>query len=248
MVDPGTQATLSINFDPNDHTPFTLTSGKVVQAGSLEALCDAINNSVVTLQNGTPPPPPAPVYPLEARIVDNRLQITSNYPQYTFGLGNDTSGVLAALGINTYFKGTGPADIAVRTDLVLNKNLINAGHMNGAGESNTGDSQTASLIAQLADKRVNFAHWNGSVSNQSIGNYYGSIIANVGGKTANSEFQETSTTIVANELYDRQSEVSGVNLDEEMSNLIKFQASYKAAAKLITTADQMLQTLLSLKQ
>jgi flagellar hook-associated protein 1 FlgK len=33
-----------------------------------------------------------------------------------------------------------------------------------------------------------------------------------------------------------------------MSNLIKFQASYKAAAKLITTADEMLQTLLSLKQ
>jgi flagellar hook-associated protein 1 FlgK len=38
-----------------------------------------------------------------------------------------------------------------------------------------------------------------------------------------------------------------VNLDEEMSDLIKYQASYTAAAKLITTADQMLQTILSLK-
>jgi flagellar hook-associated protein 1 FlgK len=228
MVDPGTQATLQINFDPN--------------VGSLEDLKNAINSSSVTLADGTS------ITPLKASIVDNRLQIASSDPKYTFGMGNDTSGVLAALGLNTYFKGTGPADIAVRTDLVLNQNLINAGHMNGAGESNTGDAQTARLIAQLADKRVDFAHWSGSVSNQSIGNYYGSIIANVGGKTANSEFQETSTTIIANELYDRQSEVAGVNLDEEMSNLIKFQASYKAAAKLITTADQMLQTLLSLKQ
>ena len=42
--------------------------------------------------------------------------------------------------------------------------------------------------------------------------------------------------------------VSGVNLDEELTNLIKYQSSYVAAAKLITTADQMLETLLGLKQ
>ena len=42
--------------------------------------------------------------------------------------------------------------------------------------------------------------------------------------------------------------VSGVNLDEELANLIKYQSSYTAAAKLITTADQMLETLLGLKQ
>ena len=39
-----------------------------------------------------------------------------------------------------------------------------------------------------------------------------------------------------------------MNLDEEMANLIKYQHSYTAAAKLITTADQMLQTLLGLKE
>jgi len=38
---------------------------------------------------------------------------------------------------------------------------------------------------------------------------------------------------------------SGVSLDEEMANLIKFQHAYSAAAKLITTSDEMLRTLLN---
>ena len=50
------------------------------------------------------------------------------------------------------------------------------------------------------------------------------------------------------DLEDQVSSVTGVNLDEEMANLIKYQHSYTAAAKLITTADQMLQTLLGLKE
>ena len=53
---------------------------------------------------------------------------------------------------------------------------------------------------------------------------------------------------MTNDLAERTASVSGVNMDEEMSNLIKYQHSYTAAAKLITTADQMLQTLLGLKQ
>jgi flagellar hook-associated protein 1 len=42
--------------------------------------------------------------------------------------------------------------------------------------------------------------------------------------------------------------VSKVSIDEEMTNLIKYQTSYGAAAKVITTVDQMMQTLLGIKQ
>ena len=42
--------------------------------------------------------------------------------------------------------------------------------------------------------------------------------------------------------------VSGVNLNEELTNLIRFQSSYGAAAKIITTVEKMLDTLLTLKQ
>ncbi len=40
----------------------------------------------------------------------------------------------------------------------------------------------------------------------------------------------------------------GVNLDEELANLMKFQTSYQASAKIISTIDQMLNTLLTIKQ
>ena len=88
--------------------------------------------------------------------------------------------------------------------------------------------------------------WNAS-TRQTLSEYYGNLVARVGADTASAKYTAATETAVAQDLHDRQEEISGVNLDEEMTNLIKFQASYKAAAKLITTADEMLQTLLSMK-
>ena len=51
-------------------------------------------------------------------------------------------------------------------------------------------------------------------------------------------------TLVSNQLSELRDSTSGVSLDEEMANLIKFQHAYSAAAKLITTSDEMLRTLL----
>ena len=48
------------------------------------------------------------------------------------------------------------------------------------------------------------------------------------------------------QLENQQESVSGVSLDEEMINLIKFQNAYTAAAKMITTADEMMQTVLQM--
>ena len=87
-----------------------------------------------------------------------------------------------------------------------------------------------------------------TTSNQTIGQYYASLVTTVGADTrfakTNSEYHKAHTS----DLSEQVSSASGVNLDEEMANLIKYQHSYTAAAKLITTADQMLQTLLGLKQ
>jgi flagellar hook-associated protein 1 FlgK len=48
------------------------------------------------------------------------------------------------------------------------------------------------------------------------------------------------------QLENQREAVSGVSLDEEMINLIKFQNAYTAAAKMITTADEMMQTVLQM--
>ena len=57
------------------------------------------------------------------------------------------------------------------------------------------------------------------------------------------EFSE----MMVNELNTLRNSISGVSLDEEMTNLIKYQHAYQAAAKLITISDEMLDTLISLR-
>ena len=56
-----------------------------------------------------------------------------------------------------------------------------------------------------------------------------------------------TTTAIYSAVEQEYQSISGVNLDEELANLMKFQTSYQASAKVITTIDQMLDTLLSIK-
>ncbi|WBF69096.1 flagellar hook-associated protein FlgK [Desulfovibrio subterraneus] len=206
------------NFDPDVH--------------SLEDVRDAFNNSMGNY--------------LTASIQDNKLVLNSK-SGYAFQLGTDTSGLSAALGLNTFFKGESAATLAIRDDVRQNSSLINAGSVNGGAEANDGDNKTALAIGQLKDKDVRIDTAFETSSNQTLQEYYNSLVGTVGADTANAKFNSMFNQTLAKDLNERQNEVAGVNLDEEMSNLIKFQHSYKAAAKLITTADQMMQTVLGLK-
>ncbi len=184
---------------------------------------------------------------LTADIVNNRLRIRGE-DGFTFGLGADSVGLTAALGINTYFDGTGVGDMAVNSTILTSVDRINAGHINGAGELNQGDNAVAQAIGALQYENVTIISSFDAGDNQTLSDYYHTMVATVGSDTAGAEFGWQYNKSLADDLDTRQQAVSGVNLDEEMAQLVKFQNSYRAAAKLITTADQMLQTVLGLKQ
>ena len=195
---------------------------------------------------------PAGAY-LTADIVDDRLQITGKLDPvsgkpYGFGITADTAGLAAGLGINTFFNGESSSSIGIREDLTANNNLINAGRVNGGAEGNKGDNITAREIANLMGKKISVKIEGEAGYTITLNDYYATLVTKVGADTAAVKFTASSERTMATELNDRREEISGVSLDEEMSNLIRFQASYKAAAKLITTADEMIQTLLGLKQ
>ena len=224
---PGLNVFYPENFDPTKH--------------SLHDVITAINSNPSNLIPGTSTPC------IVANIVDGRLSLTAANG-YDFGIVSDTTGLAAALGLNTFFQGTDAFNIAVHPDLVHNPSLINAGRINGAGEGNKGDNITAMDLADLATKLVTINTFQTNNAPQSLIDYYGTIVTKVGAETSGARYNLGVQTAMAQEYSDRQEEVKGVSLDEEMTALIKFQSSYKAAAKLITTADQMFQTLLSLKQ
>lgn len=217
------------NFDPDKH--------------SLEDVRDAINNMVDA--DGNPIAPP----PLNASIQDGKLIIETNpAADVTFGMGADSTGLMAALGINTFFSGDSADNLAVNSQVHSNANLIASGQVNGQHQANAGDNVTATAIGKLADKKITISTLWKTVDNQSISEYYANLVTTVGSDRRLSKTNSEYHSALTNDLAERTASVSGVNMDEEMSNLIKFQHSYTAAAKLITTADQMLQTLLGLKQ
>ena len=183
---------------------------------------------------------------ISASIVNNQLRLEAE-PGYTFAFGTDSAGLYAGLGINTFFKGDSPSSMTINEKITSDLDYLATGHVNGAGEMNVGDNTTALSMYELRQASVTTNTAFEGTTSQSILDYYNGIVGNVGTDTNRAEFNQNFYGTLAKDLNERQQQISGVNLDEEMSDLVKYQASYTAAAKLITTADQMLQTILSLK-
>ncbi|MBG0790905.1 MAG: flagellar hook-associated protein FlgK [Desulfovibrionaceae bacterium] len=183
---------------------------------------------------------------VSASIVNNKIMLSAE-PGYTFAFGTDTAGLYAALGINTLLRGDSPSNMMVNEKVSGDLDYLATGHVNGAGEMNPGDNTTALAMYALREESVTTYTAMEGTTSQSILDYYNGIVGNVGSDTSRTQFNHNFYSALSQDLNERQQEISGVNLDEEMSDLIKYQASYTAAAKLITTADEMLQTILSLK-
>ena len=100
-------------------------------------------------------------------------------------------------------------------------------------------------ISQWTCDRVN-GDTEGSVT-ATIEDYCHSMVGSMGIKSASISRSRAFNEIMVNKLGAIRDSVSAVSLDEEMTNLIKFQHAYSAAAKLITISDEMLSTLLNVK-
>lgn len=216
------------NFDPQKHT--------------LEDVVSAINSSFPDPNDKNIPPRNM----ITASIEGGKLQLASA-PGVTFKMGNDSTGLMAALGVNTFFSGSNATDMGVNPFVRQNPSSINNSRVDGNTEGNRGDSAIASAIGGLASTEVRISTtW--ETSTQSLSNYYIRLVGVVGSETQNAMFNDQYNKALAKDLDERCASVSGVSLDEEMTNLIRFQHSYTAAAKLITTADKMLEIVLGLKQ
>jgi flagellar hook-associated protein 1 FlgK len=119
--------------------------------------------------------------------------------------------------------------------------------VNGAGEVNSGDNTIAAAVAALEKKDVDITTLADGTTSQTVSEYFSALVSKVGSDVSNSKFNYEYQAALASDLKAKQESVSGVNLDEEMTSLIKYQHAYTAAAKLITTADSMMQVLLGIK-
>jgi len=109
-----------------------------------------------------------------------------------------------------------------------------------------GDNQTALDMVEQQFASFNFKNGTATTSDTIYG-YYDRLVTTVGTKTNSVILSNDSITAQYTAIKKEQDSISGVSIDEEMANLIRYQTSYGAAAKIITTIDQMMTTLLGIK-
>lgn len=111
-----------------------------------------------------------------------------------------------------------------------------------------GDIVVANMMQQLQYNKVEFHHKNGTVSIETISEFFKMAAAKVGSDAKQASTLLDTRTSVYNSIKLEFSSVSEVNIDEELTNLMRFQTGYTANAKVIATIDQMINTLLGIKQ
>ena len=159
----------------------------------------------------------------------------------SFGSGTNFAG---AMGLNKFFDGTDASNIDLASKLKKDPTQIAA---NTAPTS--GNNAIAMAMVQSQFENIKFTQKNsGATYSDTTYGMFDTIATTVGSQTnaaiaANDTI--TARYTAAQQEYDS---VSKVNMDEEMTNLIKYQTSYGACAKIITTIDQMMTTLLGIKQ
>jgi flagellar hook-associated protein 1 len=148
---------------------------------------------------------------------------------------SDTSDLLAAIGLNSLFVGTGASDIAIRSELEDNPQLISAGVTGAAG-----DNQALLAMMDLQSQAIS------GLDGESFGDYYGDVISGVGFDISTADTSRNVEEYLLQNLRQRREEVSGVNVDEEMVNMIRFEQSFGAASRYIQVLNDLTADLLRL--
>ena len=246
LIEDGFKLWIEDRTDPDDPKINSISidlSGLDISDSTLSDLADTINNQISA--SG-----------LTGVVVDGSgaaIKFTA-LEGYALGFSDDDSGILAALGVNTFFHGSGAGSIGVNS-VLSDTDYIAASRIGAGGEYTKGDNTNSIALADLQYRLVEVSQWTcdradgnkeGSVST-TIESYYHALVGSIGiASRAVSRGRAFYETMV-HKLTEVRDSISAVSLDEEMANLIKFQHAYSAAAKLISVSDEMMDTLLNVK-
>jgi flagellar hook-associated protein 1 FlgK len=172
-------------------------------------------------------------------VENNSLKIIANAATDSFGFAQDGSNALMALGVNTFFTGDKAYTLGVNAWVLDNPDLVAAAQIDSTGALAAGDNRNALALAELEDTAV-------TATGLTLAEAYQRLVTEVGLDTERAGQQEDFYQGLVDQFTQMRDSVSGVSLDEELTNLIKFQRAYQAAARLVTVADELYQTLLAM--
>lgn len=156
---------------------------------------------------------------------------------YSVSFAEDSSGVLAVMGVNTYFTGSDATNIGIRQALVDEPRLLATGNVVGGKPTDNG---AALAIAGLRTAT------NGTLNGSSISGAWRDVAQVIGAESQAAASRADASALVRDNLEAQRSAISGVSLDEESINLLNYQRMYQGAARFITVVDELTQTLLNM--
>ena len=116
---------------------------------------------------------------------------------------------------------------------------VAAAFMDNSGNVNSGDGRAAVEIASIRNTKVMIGH------ERTFDDYFADSVTNVGLKGEQAETNLNSHMAMMNDLRSLRDSISGVNIDEELADILKFQHGYNAAAKFLTVWDSLLDTVIN---
>ncbi len=171
-----------------------------------------------------------------AEVTDTRtLRIWAQSPTQQIAFAGDTSGVLAALGINVFFSGTGAGSIDVNDAVAQNAALF-AASAGGVGA----DTQVAVELGGFLDRPLD------SLQGKTIADAYEQMVANVTQGSSAARAVAEGYRVFEQTLEGQHLAISGVSLDEEAVKMLSFQRMFQAAARFIATINELLDVLVNL--
>jgi flagellar hook-associated protein 1 FlgK len=153
---------------------------------------------------------------------------TNELHQTGYGLDGTTTGL-------DFFTGTNMKDINLNPVIYSNTDLIAAAKIAGS----SGDNSNIQDILSLRTKSV----FNGGTLN--FNDYYNNMIIKMGTDGQQSSRELENVNLLLDKLNARDESVSGVSLDEELVDLVKYQQAYNAAAKIITTMEEIFDVIIN---
>ena len=178
-----------------------------------------------------------------ADVVDGKLRITQKTDSnYTIAIEDNNTNFAGAMGVNKLFEGNSAKTIQVSSAIKDNPSNIST---HKAPVDGNGD--LANQMVSLQYQNLTFEKPNGAVVEQGIEDFYRYSSAKVATDAHQASINKDAAEILNKTVSDEFKSVSGVDMDEELVNLMMYQTAYQASAKIITAVDEMINTLLGMK-
>ncbi len=132
-----------------------------------------------------------------------------------------------------FFENYENGNLVVNSEIVDDVNKIAV-----SSDGSNGNNDVASKIASLKTKKLS--------NGLTISDNYSNLVSSIGYEKVLQDQNAESFDLVLSQLEEQKSNYSGVSLDEEMVDVLKFQRSYDATAKLIQISDELLNTLINM--